>query len=319
MHGGGSAPLFPSSSRAGVNGKIVIDATERALHHYGSGINAVVTLGAFVRLPNDTALLELGHGATMGTLTTVNASSGVIASEEPRRPIPLLRGAPRFRSPPRAVAWHGDASLLIPDPYAADAGVNICALRVTSGWLNTFPPPRAFRADGSSRGWGCYVVDDADWGLLGYGCDVTPSASSAAASDIAPRRIHADASAGPVDVVPTDPLRRSLYIAPIGLLLRADTLPILNATVDLRRSGGAPSLTLRFDTSGGAAACPGLYAAARLEVSLPVVADLATVADVAWVSPQPAPPPVRGAYELPCDAGSAVLTWTWLPGPASHD
>jgi hypothetical protein len=40
-----------------------------------------VTLGAFVRLPNDTALLELGHGATMGTLTTINATTGVVSSE----------------------------------------------------------------------------------------------------------------------------------------------------------------------------------------------------------------------------------------------
>ena len=68
-----------------MNGKIVIDATERALHHYGSGINAVATLGAFVRLPNDTALLELGHGATMGTLTTIDPVSGNISSEHEQR------------------------------------------------------------------------------------------------------------------------------------------------------------------------------------------------------------------------------------------
>ena len=162
---------------------------------------------------------------------------------------------------------------------------------------------------GASRGWGCYVIDDAQWGLLGYGCDVTPAAGGGAIA-LPPLR----ASAGPVVIAPTDPLRRSLYIAPLGLLLRADTLPIESATLDLRRSGGPPSLALRFNASGGASACPGLWDAVRLEISLPVVAALATVESLSFSMPQPPPPLVRGAYELPCSSAEAgvVLTWAWL-------
>ena len=191
------------------------------------------------------------------------------------------------------MAWHGDASLLIPDPYAADAGVNVY---------------------GSSRGWGCYVIDDAEWGLLGYGCDVTPAAASEAAAAGTPRPFPR-AEDGPVDISPTDPLHRSLYIAPLGLLLRTDSLPLEGATLDLRRSGGAPSLALRFNTSGGAAACPGLWTAARLEASVPVAASLASIGNLTVTWPVPAPPLERGAYELPCAsaAGGMTFSWSWPP------
>jgi hypothetical protein len=244
-------------------GKIIIDATERALHHYGSGINSVVTLGAFVRLPNDTSLLELGYGATSGTLTTVDPTTGAVS-----------------------MAWHGDASLLTREPYAADAGVNVY---------------------GSSRGWGCYVVDDAVWGLVGYGCDV------ASASNATPATQLIRSSEGAVSITPTDALRRTLYVAPAGLLLQAEAVSFSHATLDLNAT--APTLVLEFNTSGGAMVCPGLYAAVRLAASFPVVAALATVqpGSLQFVEPSPAPPLIRGAFEFPCGTSGVILSWTWIP------
>jgi hypothetical protein len=229
----------------GVNGKIVIGPTERALHHYGSGINSVVLLGGYERFPNDTYALRTGFAATWGSLTTIDIETG----------------APHM-------GFHGDASQLIFEPYTADYGVN---------------------AYGSSVGWGCMVDNDVDLGAwVGYGCDVFSASPTST--------VHT--------LVPYDPHHRRVYLGPLGLRIFLRTAAIANVTVDT----AARTLTVVFDHSFVGA---GLYSAVRVVVDVPANPAWATVANVTVTSPSPAPPVVRGAYELPANAAS--LTLSWLP------
>lgn len=49
----------------------MIGATERALHHYGSGINAIPVLSAYRGSPDNIYLLQVGIGAITGVLTSI--------------------------------------------------------------------------------------------------------------------------------------------------------------------------------------------------------------------------------------------------------
>ncbi|KAK6216054.1 hypothetical protein LQW54_003828 [Pestalotiopsis sp. IQ-011] len=45
---------------------------ERQIHHYGSGLNALVLLGAFRSDPSDNYLLQVGYGGISGPLSNIN-------------------------------------------------------------------------------------------------------------------------------------------------------------------------------------------------------------------------------------------------------
>ena len=51
-------------------------ASERVLHHYGSGINSEVLLVAHKLFPNDTIALRAGYAAAVGQLSQINARTG---------------------------------------------------------------------------------------------------------------------------------------------------------------------------------------------------------------------------------------------------
>ena len=84
----------------GVNGCPELNGgIERALHHYGSGLNALPIMHAFDRNPDDIYLLEVAMGSITGPLTNIQ-----------------LNGA-------SSMGLHGDPSKLIHDYYDADYGM----------------------------------------------------------------------------------------------------------------------------------------------------------------------------------------------------
>lgn len=250
----GSARGFWDFSVNGAQPTMAIGATERGLQHYRSGCASSVLLGAATLWPSDALALAAGYAASLGPLTTINATSG----------------AP-------SMAWHADPSLLRPDAYTADWGVGAS---VASQW------------------WGCYVGNDTDVGLTGFGCDVQAAADSWA-------------------LAPTDPVRRMLLLGPLGLRVR------------LERSTGWANATLQWTPavapagpgSGSVtiALAPGACAVAstlRVAVETPSLKgqpdSLPTLLpDGAWRWAQPSVPPplVRGAYELPCGTAALQLAW----------
>ncbi|GKT95679.1 LOW QUALITY PROTEIN: glycoside hydrolase family 43 protein [Colletotrichum tofieldiae] len=65
---------------------------ERQIHHYGSGLNALVLLSAFRSSPSDTYLLRTGYGGTTGPLSNINQDGFAAAS---------------FHSWPDTLKWDG--------------------------------------------------------------------------------------------------------------------------------------------------------------------------------------------------------------------
>ncbi len=88
-----------------VNGCPKLDSgIERALHHYGSGLNALPLMDAYDRNPDDIYLLEVGMGSITGPLTNIQ-----------------LNGA-------SSMGLHGDPSKLIHDYWDADYGMSFYGL-----------------------------------------------------------------------------------------------------------------------------------------------------------------------------------------------
>ncbi|KAL0931124.1 uncharacterized protein CTRU02_213859 [Colletotrichum truncatum] len=65
---------------------------ERQIHHYGSGLNALVLLSAFRSSPTDTYLIRTGYGGTTGPLSNINQDGFAAAS---------------FHSWPDTLKWDG--------------------------------------------------------------------------------------------------------------------------------------------------------------------------------------------------------------------
>lgn len=115
-----------------INGKTTTFGTERALQHYGSGINSACLLQAYRAWPNDTVALRAGYAATQGSLAMINP----------------LTGAP-------SMALHGDPSLLTADPYSADWGVGFA---VATDGFGCYIHSDAALHNGAVRGFGCDVT-----------------------------------------------------------------------------------------------------------------------------------------------------------------
>ena len=104
--------------------------TEREFHHYGSGLNSAVLLGAYRRFPNESLALRAGFAASWGAFAAVDVESG----------------AP-------SMAFHADPALLRWDYYSGDAGQNIFgALRMAGCYLDNRTE------EGRLVGFGCDVV-----------------------------------------------------------------------------------------------------------------------------------------------------------------
>ncbi|KAI1377819.1 hypothetical protein F4677DRAFT_413644 [Hypoxylon crocopeplum] len=82
---------------------------ERQIHHYGSGLNALVLLSAFRDDPSDPYLLHVGYGGTSGPLSNINAAGFASAS---------------FHSWPDTLKWDG---------YSGDYGPGFLGMVLGSG------------------------------------------------------------------------------------------------------------------------------------------------------------------------------------------
>ncbi|OBT52761.1 hypothetical protein VE04_07069 [Pseudogymnoascus sp. 24MN13] len=131
---------------------------ERQIHHYGSGLNSLVLLGAFRSDPSDSYLLRVGYGGTSGPVSNINEDGFAAAS---------------FHSWPDTLKWDG---------LSGDYGPNFVGLVL---------------------GTGTYVVQDTVVGLVAYGGVLTSLGDS-------------------VSVQTADPVRRRIFIGPLGLLISVD-------------------------------------------------------------------------------------------------
>lgn len=82
---------------------------ERQIHHYGSGLNALVALSAFRSDPTDNYLLRIGYGGMNGPLSNIHDDGFAAAS---------------FHSFPDTLAW---------DAYSGDYGPNHVGLILGTG------------------------------------------------------------------------------------------------------------------------------------------------------------------------------------------
>ncbi|MBI4472082.1 MAG: hypothetical protein HY646_05400, partial [Acidobacteria bacterium] len=83
--------------------------TERQLHHYGSGLNAIPVLSAFRNNPDDVHLLRAGYGGAMGGLSNID-QEGFAGTA--------------FHSFPQNMRW---------DTYSGDYGPNFFGVAVNAG------------------------------------------------------------------------------------------------------------------------------------------------------------------------------------------
>ncbi|ROW16493.1 hypothetical protein VPNG_02733 [Cytospora leucostoma] len=86
-----------------------LERIERQIHHYGSGLNALVALSAFRSSPNDTYLIRIGYGGMNGPLSNIHDDGFAAAS---------------FHSFPETLAW---------DAYSGDYGPNFVGLILGTG------------------------------------------------------------------------------------------------------------------------------------------------------------------------------------------
>lgn len=82
---------------------------ERQIHHYGSGLNALVVLSAFRSDPTDSYLLRVGYGGMNGPMSNINQDGFAAAS---------------FHSWPETLAW---------DAISGDYGSNFLGLILGAG------------------------------------------------------------------------------------------------------------------------------------------------------------------------------------------
>lgn len=135
---------------------------ERQIHHYGSGLNALVLLSAFRSDPSDTYLLRVGYGGASGPVSSIHQDGFAAAS---------------FHSWPETLKWDG---------YSGDYGPNFVGLALGSG---------------------TYVADMDGVGLVAFGGTIADGS---------------DDGTGAVVVTTTDPVRRSIFIGPLGVLVTVD-------------------------------------------------------------------------------------------------
>ncbi|KAG4430052.1 hypothetical protein IFR05_014464, partial [Cadophora sp. M221] len=131
---------------------------ERQIHRYGSGLNALVLLGAFRSNPSDSYLLRFGYGGVSGPVSNINQDGFAAAS---------------FHSWPDTLKWDG---------ISGDYGPNFIGLAL---------------------GGGTYVAQDSAVGLIAYGGVLTNLGTS-------------------VIVQTTDPVRRRVFLGPLGVLISID-------------------------------------------------------------------------------------------------
>jgi hypothetical protein len=107
--------------------------SERQLHHYGSGLNAIPVLSAFRDKPDDFYLLRVGYGGAMGGLSNID-QEGFAGTA--------------FHSFPQNMRW---------DTYSGDYGPNFFGVAANSGTYIVNMPRFGWQAFGGN------VKVDGDW------------------------------------------------------------------------------------------------------------------------------------------------------------
>jgi hypothetical protein len=107
--------------------------TERQIHHYGSGLNAVPVLSAFRDAPDDLYLLRVGYGGAMGGLSNIDQEGFASAA---------------FHSFPENMRW---------DTYTGDYGPNFFGVAVNAATYLIDHPEFGWQAFGGN------VRLDGDW------------------------------------------------------------------------------------------------------------------------------------------------------------
>jgi hypothetical protein len=107
--------------------------SERQLHHYGSGLNAIPVLSAFRSSPEDAYLLRVGYGGAMGGLSNID-SEGFAGTA--------------FHSFPQNMRW---------DTYSGDYGPNFFGVAVNAGTYVVNLPEFGWQTFGGN------VKVDGDW------------------------------------------------------------------------------------------------------------------------------------------------------------
>jgi len=107
--------------------------SERQLHHYGSGLNAIPVLSAFRSSPDDAHLLRVGYGGAMGGLSNIDREGFAGTA---------------FHSFPQNMRW---------DTYSGDYGPNFFGVAVNAGTYVVNLPRFGWQAFGGN------VKVDGDW------------------------------------------------------------------------------------------------------------------------------------------------------------
>ncbi|HEX5107019.1 MAG TPA: DUF5695 domain-containing protein [Vicinamibacterales bacterium] len=107
--------------------------TERQIHHYGSGINAIPVLAQFRQHPDDLYLLRIGYGGVMGAIAAIDQDGFPSAA---------------FHSYPQNLRW---------DTYTGDYGPNFFGHAVATATYVVNDPALGWQAFGgnlrSANGW----------------------------------------------------------------------------------------------------------------------------------------------------------------------
>jgi hypothetical protein len=100
--------------------------TERQIHHYGSGINAVPALAQYREHPDDYYLLRIGYGGAMGAVSSIDQDGFPSAA---------------FHSYPQNLKW---------DTYTGDYGPNFFGHAVSTGTYVVNHPDYGWQAFGGN-------------------------------------------------------------------------------------------------------------------------------------------------------------------------
>jgi hypothetical protein len=109
--------------------------TERQIHHYGSGLNAIPALSQYREHPDDYYLLRIGYGGAMGALSNIDEEGFPSAA---------------FHSYPQNLRW---------DTYTGDYGPNFFGHAVNSATYVINHPEYGWQALGGSVKTGAGRVD----------------------------------------------------------------------------------------------------------------------------------------------------------------
>lgn len=158
--------------------------TERQIHHYGSGINAIPVLAQYREHPDDYYLLRIGYGGSMGALSNIDEEGFPSAA---------------FHSYPQNLRW---------DTYIGDYGPNFFGHAVTTGTYVINHPEYGWQAFGGN------VEPVRSPGPLGSGSWITvaPRDSLRRRVYIAPLGLYLTLDAGTFESVSINPTTKAVRV-----------------------------------------------------------------------------------------------------------